>query len=116
MKKDTVIKENRDYRRVYTKGKSEVSSSLVTYVLKNRLKKTRIGITTGKKIGNAVHRNRARRVIRAALRDLNPIFKRGYDIIFTARAKTTFVKMQVVKKDMQRHFEIMGILNEKNFN
>ena len=74
------------------------------------------GFDKYKNIGNAVHRNRARRVIRAALRDLNPIFKRGYDIIFTARAKTTFVKMQVVKKDMQRHFELMGILNEKNCN
>ena len=118
MKNDSVIRENREYRRAYTKGKFEVSPSLVTYVIKNRFKKnrTRIGITTGKKIGNAVSRNRAKRVIRAAWREFEPYLKKGYDTVFVARAKTTFVKMQVVKKEMEKHLKKLGILDEKTCN
>ena len=51
------LKENRDFRRLYTRGKSFVSPSLVTYVMKNRRSGgIRVGITTSKKIGNAVTR------------------------------------------------------------
>lgn len=118
MKNDSVIRENRDYKRIYAKGKSEVSPSLVTYAIKSKFRKNRIriGITTGKKIGNAVHRNRARRVIRAAWRNFEPYSKSGYDMVFVARAKTTFVKMQVVKKEMEKHLEKLGILDEKTCN
>ena len=55
------MKENRDFRRVYARGRSYVSPSLVTYVLKNRNAALRVGITTGKKVGNAVKRSRSRR-------------------------------------------------------
>lgn len=60
------LKENKDFRRLYYRGKSKASPVLVTYVMKNRVGETRVGITTSKKIGIAVKRNRARRVIRAA--------------------------------------------------
>ena len=74
--------------RLYRKGKCYVSSSLVTYVLKNRSNEKRYGITTSKKIGKAVQRNRARRVIRASLYDLYSDIIPGYDIVFVARGKT----------------------------
>lgn len=118
MKNDSIIRENRDYKRAYTKGKFEVSPSLVTYVVKSRIKKkkTRSGITTGKKVGNAVLRNRARRVIRVALRDFMPYLKNGYDAVFVARAKTALVKSQIVKKEMEKHLKKLGILDERNYN
>ena len=68
------------------------SSVLVTYFLKNKLSAVRFGITTSKKIGNAVKRNRARRVIRAAFSELKNEVKNGSDFIFVARSKTGFVK------------------------
>lgn len=70
------IKENRDFRRIYSKGKSFVSPVLVTYVLKNRTKNVRYGITTSKKTGNAVQRNRSRRIIRAAFARFQGKFRR----------------------------------------
>ena len=60
MDKFVPLNENKDFRRIYAKGKSYVSSSVITYVSKNRCKQIRVGITTSKKIGNAVQRNRAR--------------------------------------------------------
>ena len=61
------IRRNSEFGRVYARGKSYVNPALVLYVLKTRGKKTRVGLTATKKIGHAVQRNRARRVMKAAI-------------------------------------------------
>ena len=48
MARYVTIKENRDFSRIYRRGKSFVSPVLVTYVIKSRGDKPRYGITTGK--------------------------------------------------------------------
>ena len=48
------LKLNSDFRRTYGRGKSAADPVLVTYALRNRYGVMRIGITTGKKLGNAV--------------------------------------------------------------
>ena len=57
---------------MYGRGKSYVHPHCVLYVAKNRLGYTRIGLTATKKVGHAVQRNRARRVMRAACRNTWP--------------------------------------------
>ena len=110
MGKYVTVKENRDFSRIYHKGRSFVSPVLVTYVIKNRSVNIRYGITTGKKIGNAVKRSRARRVIRASYYQLYSEIKPGHDIIFVARGKTPFVKSQTVMQAMKKHLESAGVL------
>ena len=110
MDKKTKINKNREYKRIYNRGKSFASPFLVTYAMKNKSRINRVGITTSKKIGNAVRRNRARRVIRAAYRELMKKIKFGYDIVFVARSKTCEVKMNDVLKSMTYHFEKLGVL------
>ena len=61
------IRRNSEFGRVYARGKSYVNPALVLYVLKTRGRKTRVGLTATKKIGHAVQRNRARRVMKAAI-------------------------------------------------
>ncbi len=104
------LTENRDFRRAYQRGKSYVSPVLVTYVIKNNKNNLRIGITTSKKIGKAVERNRSRRVIRAALRELISKIKPGYDLVLVARGKTPYVKSTYVLKAMKEHLTQAGIL------
>ena len=58
------LTENYEFRRVYARGKSAVRPSLVAYCMKRGGAAPRIGITASKKIGNAVKRNRARRLQR----------------------------------------------------
>lgn len=86
------IKTNSDFRRAYMRGKSYTNPALVTYVIKNRAGICRMGITASKKIGNAVERNRARRVIRESFRMIDKPIKGNYDIVFVARTKTVFKK------------------------
>lgn len=95
---------------MYYCAKSKASPNLVTYVMKNRRGETRYGITTGKKIGNAVRRNRARRVIRAAFATMEDKLCGNFDIVFVARTKTTAVKMQQVQKDMERQLRELGAI------
>ena len=110
MSRYVTIRENKDFSGIYHKGRSYVSPVLVTYIKKNRSGKVRYGITTGKKIGNAVKRSRARRVIRASYYQLYDDINTGCDIIFVARGKTPFVKSQVVKKAMKKHLEAAGVI------
>ena len=106
----TVLKSNKDFRTLYYRGKSQVHPVLVTYVRKNRLGVTRVGITTGKKIGKAVTRNRCRRVIREAYRALLPDVCPGFDLVFVARVKTASVKSTEVKKAMEKQLKAAGVL------
>ena len=104
------LKENKDFRRLYARGKSYVSPALVTYVMKNRAGGVRVGITTSKKIGNAVKRSRSRRVIRAAYRQVYPKLMPGYDFVFVARGKTPFVESTEVYRAMMKHMKEAGVL------
>ena len=90
MEKLVPICRNNDFRRIYARGKSYVSPLVVVYALKNRTKNVRVGITTSKKVGNAVQRNRSRRVIREAFRALAPRVRPGFDLVLVARAAVAY--------------------------
>lgn len=104
------LKENKDFRRLYSRGRSYSSSVLVTYVMKNRTRNVRIGITTSKKIGKAVMRNRSRRIIREAYFQLADEIKPGYDLVFVARGKTPFVKSTDILRAMRKELKEAGVL------
>ncbi len=106
------LKDNRDFSRLYKRGKSFVSPVLVTYVMKNKSGNLRFGITTGKKVGKAVKRTRSRRVIRAAYYQIYPNIKNGYDFVFVARGKTPYVKSQIIYSAMLKHLKTAGVLKE----
>ncbi len=110
MSKIVSINRKSEFRRAYARGRSYVSPTLVTYVFRNRSKTKKLGITTSKKIGKAVQRNRARRVIKEAYRLIYDRIVPGYNLVFVARGKTPFVKMGVVQKDMIFHLRKAGIL------
>ncbi|MBO5746701.1 MAG: ribonuclease P protein component [Clostridia bacterium] len=105
---------NKDFRRLYGRGRSQVHPLLVTYILPNRRGLVRYGITTGKKVGGAVQRNRARRVIEAAVRQCLPLVEGGADIVFVARTKTVTAKSYDVEKVMKKHFKSGGLIPPGN--
>ena len=85
MKYTIKIKENKDFVNLYKRGKFVAGKAVTIYYRKNRFGKTRMGITTGKKVGNAVTRSRCRRIIRAAYYANEEAFPKGYDYIIVAR-------------------------------
>ena len=88
MKHTVSLKENRIFRRLYAKGKSAVAPTMVLYCRKNGRRESRLGLTTGTKLGHAVVRNRARRRLREVYRLHTPQLKKGYDVVLVARGRT----------------------------
>lgn len=109
MQKLKTLKLNKDFVRLYNRGKSSVHPLLVTYAAKsggkNRHSGCRMGITVTKKLGTAVSRNRCKRIIREAYRQLEPTLPDGWDFVFVARVRTKDAKstqiLPVMKKQIQ---------------
>ena len=92
------IKKNKTFGFLYRKGSVIVTKPLIVYFRPNNKPYNNIGITTGKKIGNAVKRNRVKRIIRAAYRECESEFSIGYDIVFVARTYAVFAKSDYISK------------------
>ena len=103
------IRRNSEFGRVYARGKSYVNPAVVLYVLKTRGRNTRVGLTATKKIGHAVQRNRARRVMRAALSEHLARNIGGYDIILVARGQTPHLKSTQLSKTLGKLFAKAGL-------
>ncbi|MEG1981909.1 MAG: ribonuclease P protein component [Clostridia bacterium] len=112
MKGINSINKNKDFSFIYRTGTSIVTPILVIYYRKNKLSANRVGITATKKIGNAVIRNRCRRIIRQAYLNLSPSIKKGYDFVFVARGKTAYKKSTNIEKEMLSAFKNKGIIKE----
>lgn len=78
-----------------------VSPYVVIYVRKNRLKCKRLGITAGKKVGGAVQRNRAKRVIRAAYREIEDLLPDNIDMVIVARAAICDIRSTELRKFLE---------------
>lgn len=107
------LTRNSDFRRAYNRGKSFVTPLVVVYVVKNRLPVTRVGITTSKKVGNAVTRSRARRVLREAYRPLAPRAAKGYDLVLVARGRTPGAKSTQVGRHIEAKLKEAGLLEKR---
>ena len=103
------IRRNSEFSRCYARGKSYVHPQLVLYVFKTKSKNTRVGLTATKKIGGAVQRNRARRVMRAAIAEHLDYNIGGYDLVFVARAQTTKIKSTQLSKTVAKLLEKAGL-------
>lgn len=97
------LNDNRDFLALYKKGKFIASKYTVIYVRPNRRSYNRLGITVGKKIGNAVCRNRAKRIIRQAYRESEIYLPIGIDIVIVARKPVCEVKSQELCGYMKKH-------------
>lgn len=107
MLRTEILKLNKDFKRLYYRGKSNVNPLVITYCKRNNLEKNRIGITTSKKIGKAVYRNRARRLIKESYRLLEPSVPVGWDFVFVARSKTTFSNLHEVYPVIKNQIETL---------
>ena len=62
------IRKRSEYQVIYDKGLRIPSGSFVLFVLRNALGRPRLGITATRRIGGAVQRNRAKRLVREIFR------------------------------------------------
>lgn len=112
MKRATTVKENYEFRRMYAKGKSGVSSCLVVYCRPNKRDHNRLGVTVSAKLGHAVVRNRIRRRLREIYRLSQPKMKQGFDIILVARSRAVMATYQDLERAYFRMCEKLDLLEQ----
>ena len=99
-KKYVSVRKNGEFQVLFKKGECLVTYAFVCYYRPNRRRVNRLGIMASKKIGNAVKRNRARRIIREAFRLVQPLLiektDKRHDFVFVARGKTPDLRSEQI--------------------
>ncbi len=111
MKFSTSLKLNHVFRRLYSTS-GFANGYLVLYARRNRTGTNRIGITTGKKLGHAVVRNRTRRRLREIYRLNEENFLPGFDIVVVARSRAVEAPFDKLTKAYLDLAKKAGILRE----
>ncbi len=73
-----------DIDRVRSQGQSHPTAWFVAIVARNAGGSTRIGVAAGKRVGGAVQRNRAKRLLREGVRPLYAAMQPGWDVLLLA--------------------------------
>lgn len=81
-----ILKDSKGFTRAFKKGGYAADGNVTAHFFPNKTPYNRLGISVSKKIGGAVERNRAKRIIRAAYRECESELPIGYDIVFSCRA------------------------------
>lgn len=103
------INSNKEFQYLYRKGAAVAGRYCIAYFKKrgsrgsNSREGIRLGITASKKVGNAVQRNRARRVIRASFESIAPSLFQNLDIVIVARS--AIVGEEVKSGNVKSFFE-----------
>jgi ribonuclease P protein component len=101
MKKAYRIKKNNEFQYIFRHGKSFANRQLVIYYAeKPDQEHFRVGLSVGKKIGNAVMRNQIKRYLRQAFRELEQDIRPDVDIIIIARQPTKEMGFGEMKKSL----------------
>ena len=83
MRGEKYLSKPQQYALVYNEGSSWVYRLVVMKALPNGLSLSRYGLSVSKRVGNAVTRNRVKRLLREILRVAT--LKSGWDIVLIAR-------------------------------
>ena len=86
MKRCFRLTRSTDFKRVRRSGKSYAHPLVVLYVMKSDLVGVRVGVSAGLAVGNAVKRNRAKRLLRAAMNGILGQTSPGSDLLLIARS------------------------------
>ena len=122
--KNIAIKENHLYQKTYKSGKRFVGRFVAVYVLKDlaasKLRRAhpqkqfvnRLGLSVSKRVGGAVQRNRAKRIIRAAYDPLRPLLRTGNLVVISARDAIVGQKSPAVRSELETAFKKLELLTE----
>ena len=104
------LQRNGQFQRVYDTGRRYVGPLFVAYVLATPDAPCAVGVVTSRKIGNAVMRNRARRLLREAYRLNQQLFQDHFQLVMVARSAINGKKRYDVEASLLDVFRRAGLL------
>lgn len=106
------LQHGHQFRHAYDHGRKLIGRLVVVYVVDDPSTSRALGVVTSRKIGGAVARNRARRLLREAYRLNKQKLKTNLQIVMIARNAINGKRLQDVDAEVLRLFGAAGFLNE----
>ena len=111
MKKINIIKESKDFEKIIKNNKSFRTKYFYIYIQRKEENKYRFGISVGKKIGNAVKRNKIKRQIREIISQND--YQKNFDCIIIVRREINSADFSQIKEDLNKNFKKLLIMKER---
>jgi len=112
------LQENSQFRMCYSRGKKVVCEHVVVFyhpVVGEDAPGPRVGVVASKRVGNAVKRNRAKRLLReSARRVVGRLNDRDIWVVLVAKSSITEQTSQTVRNDLERGLSKAGLLESAN--
>jgi ribonuclease P protein component len=105
-----ILRYKRDFDRLYSKGKSSGDKYIVVFYISNGHDYSRKAFLASKKVGGAVARNRARRLMKESFRKLEQEIKPGKDILMIARKTIIDTCQAEVEASMRKALIKSGLM------
>ena len=107
-----MLRTRREFAVLQETSKSKVDPLFVARYAPNDLEQTRFGLSTGRRIGGAVVRNRVRRRSREALRRLGPRLAPGWDVLIVARPAAATASYHELSTSLERLLRTAHIVRD----
>ncbi len=108
------LTRSEDFKRVRRSGKSYAHPLVVLIVQTHEQSRVKVGVAAGRTVGTAVHRNRAKRLLREAMRTLIPDIASNLDLVLIARPGLVSATLEDARKALFNLLQRAQILIPKN--
>lgn len=100
MKKINIVRSNEEFNLVMSKGICLKNKYFVLYFMNNKLDRYRFGISVGKKVCNAVNRNKLKRQVRNILDYYKNLYSNSKDYIIIVRKNSLDEKYSILEENL----------------
>ena len=111
LKKNERVRRKRDFLSIIKKGTRHKTSNFVAIVYSRKLGKRRLGVSVSRKVGNAVERNRIKRLLREFFRLNKTRLPDSCDILFIAKPGATELNYRHLFSELREIFKKDEVVN-----
>ena len=111
MKKINVIKKSEEFQKIIKSNKSLRTKYFYIYINKHEDSNYHFGLSVGKKIGNAVRRNKVKRQLREIISEND--YQKNFDCIIIVRREINEASFSEIKEDLNEILKKQKIIKEK---
>lgn len=101
MKRNQMIKSHEDFNVVINKGKKIKNQYFLVFIMPKKEEKTKFGIAVGKKVGNAVVRNKFKRQMRSIIDNNKFLFKNYHNYIIMIKKECLNIPYNLLEKSLR---------------